>query len=340
MPALVTVIVPVYNGERHLAQSLTSVVDQTYTRWECVVVDDGSTDSTPAIARSFAERDERMRTISQSNAGVSAARNRGLLAASDVDGTLVAFLDGDDVWTPDALEVLIGALVADPDAVGAYGLAEYIDAAGRPIRPGAHSAGQRDRRVLGRFDLTSVEVSEPGTFSNLLVTGTIWPTAVAVHRRAVITAVGGFDSEIVGAEDWDLYLRMSRHGHFRPVDRQVAWYRRHGANTTAGVVMMAEQTARVRWKTWASSDNTSAQRRESARVFRRLAARWSLWCLIAAVRAAVRGRPRVVVHAAAAAGHFARQAARGHPVAPTPRSAELTMRYVARRSEGAGGQLP
>ena len=102
----ISVIVPVYNVERYVRCSLDSVLSQTYSDWECVCVDDGSTDGSGAVLDEYAARDARFRVVHQENAGVSAARNRGMTEAA---GELVAFLDSDDTFDPCALEVMAKA---------------------------------------------------------------------------------------------------------------------------------------------------------------------------------------------------------------------------------------
>jgi glycosyltransferase involved in cell wall biosynthesis len=107
LPAVISVVVPIYNVERYLADCLDSVLAQTVDDLEVVMVDDGSTDGSAAIARAYAERDRRFRLLSQPNAGLSAARNTGIEAAT---GEYLAFLDSDDLLPPDAYGHLLGAL--------------------------------------------------------------------------------------------------------------------------------------------------------------------------------------------------------------------------------------
>lgn len=109
---LVSVLVPVYNVERYLRECLGSLEAQTFTDFEAIVIDDGSTDGSAAIAREFQERDGRFRVVSKANSGYGASMNRGLAEAR---GTYVAILESDDVMEPDALEVLTGA-ASDFDA--------------------------------------------------------------------------------------------------------------------------------------------------------------------------------------------------------------------------------
>lgn len=101
---MISVIVPVYNGGKWLGEALESLKGQTYGDFEAIIVDDGSTDNSAAIAKNICDRDSRFRLITQSNAGVSAARNHGMDLAS---GEWIAFMDADDIIPPDALEVMI-----------------------------------------------------------------------------------------------------------------------------------------------------------------------------------------------------------------------------------------
>ena len=108
MNPLVSVIIPVYNGARHLRAALESVFAQTYPSFEVILVDDGSVDDSSIIAQSFPE----VRYIHQTNQGVAAARNRGIEVAR---GEFLAFLDQDDLWTPDKLRLQIEYLLSHPD---------------------------------------------------------------------------------------------------------------------------------------------------------------------------------------------------------------------------------
>jgi glycosyltransferase involved in cell wall biosynthesis len=105
---LVSVIVPVYNGDRFLADAIESILTQTYQSYEIIVVDDGSTDHSREIALSF----PRVKYLYQPNAGCAAARNRGIEIAK---GEYLGFLDADDLWMPDKLTVQIAAFKANPD---------------------------------------------------------------------------------------------------------------------------------------------------------------------------------------------------------------------------------
>ena len=111
---LVSCVVPVFNAERHLAEALDSIFAQTHRPIEVVVVDDGSTDASAAVAEGYGER---VRVIRQANAGPSAARAAGIDAAR---GELIAFLDADDVWLPEKLALQLGHLTAHPELDGVF----------------------------------------------------------------------------------------------------------------------------------------------------------------------------------------------------------------------------
>jgi GT2 family glycosyltransferase len=265
------VIVPAYNAERWVLRSLSTLQAQTVSTWQCVVVDDGSTDQTAAMVAAVAATDSRIRLVRQPNQGLAAARNAGLRELGDsVD--LLMFLDSDDLLVPDAMELLLDELATRPDAVGAFGLAEYMDVDEKPVLPGAHPARQRARRVTAGLRYHPISPGADTTFADMALYGPIWPPAVALHRRAVVGAVGGFDNSLRMIEDWDLYLRMSRRGPFVMVDRQVAWYRRHDSNVSNDVVKSSFVYAGVVRKAWLDPANTAEQRHVMAVGYRRLRA--------------------------------------------------------------------
>src|SRR5437867_2556724 len=114
MPPCVSVVIPVYNGERYLADAIQSVLDQTYENFEVIVVDDGSTDESAAVAKRFGEA---IRYVHQANGGVSKARNTGIAEAR---GVYLAFLDQDDLWLPDKLSVQVAYLDSHPEVGAVY----------------------------------------------------------------------------------------------------------------------------------------------------------------------------------------------------------------------------
>ena len=183
---VVSVVIAAYNARRTLAETLDSLLAQTFKDFEAIVVDDGSTDDTAALAASTG--DHRVRVVRQANAGVSAARNRG---AVDARGEFLSFLDSDDLWTPDKLAAEVAALRADPAAGLAYTWTRFIDRDGLPLpwTATANAEGMvRDQLLLGCFLANG---------SSIMV------------RRSAFEAVGGYEPSLRTAEDWDFYLRIA-----------------------------------------------------------------------------------------------------------------------------------
>jgi glycosyltransferase involved in cell wall biosynthesis len=184
---LISCIVPVYNGERYLAEALDSILAQTYRPLEILVVDDGSTDRTPEVIAGYGSA---ARTLHQPNAGPAAARNRGIAAAS---GAFLAFLDADDRWHPAKLERQMMRFAARPELDASVTLAQNYWIPELQAEAERH----RDRRY-----------SQP-------VPGYVCQTLLA--RRALFEAIGEFDSltynrEHPLGEDNDWFLRAREHG--------------------------------------------------------------------------------------------------------------------------------
>ena len=110
MSRLVSIIIPCYNAEKYIAETIQSVINQTYKNWELIVVNDGSTDNSPDIIKEFVANDNRIAFIDKPNSGVSDSRNKGLAKAK---GAYIAFLDADDVWNFQYLEKQIENLQAN-----------------------------------------------------------------------------------------------------------------------------------------------------------------------------------------------------------------------------------
>ncbi len=218
-PRAISVVVPAFDREATLPATLDSLLAQTYEAWEAIVVDDGSADGTAALAERYAARDSRIRVHRQANAGVSGARNRGIELAQ---APWLFFLDADDWIVPAAFELLSEALSGDPAADVAYGGYIRVDDAGREVEP-EHPKHEADFFAL--FARTC---------------------AFSVHsclvRAQLVRAVGGFDTDLVTCEDWDLWQRIARMGaRFVGVPEHVARYRlRHGSASGRGRRMLAD----------------------------------------------------------------------------------------------------
>jgi glycosyltransferase involved in cell wall biosynthesis len=265
MPS-VSIVIPAFNRARFLAVTLESVLRQTFQDWECVVVDDGSTDGTSEIAFAFARRDPRVRVARTQNSGASAARNRGF-ALTDPNSEFVTFMDSDDVWLPHALETLQVHARSDPAAAGAHALAETIDENGEVIKPGSYAARGRHRLGLEGKELVQWPLSRPTNFSVLVNGNVLFPPGLVLAHRAIYEQVGGFDETLQGAEDWDMLIRISRLGYLAFVDDVILMYRLHDANLGARPGI-AQQAWLVRCKGFHSPENTPHQQEIARRGWR------------------------------------------------------------------------
>ena len=257
--ALISVVIPTYNGSRFIAETIRSVRGQTLGDWELVVVDDGSTDGTADLAEERCRRDPRVRVIRQANQGEAAARNRGL-ASIDPSARFVIFFDHDDVWEPTALATLHAALVADPTAVAAQGLARFIDAGGRPFDLGYAEAMGRSRRAIVDGRIVDWPSDAPTTFGVLILTPRVWTPGQVLLRREVVERVGPFDAATDWACDLDYWLRVTVHGHIVLLDDVVINYRRHEAAQSNQMRRVWRQVPRIYRKLLASPDLTAEQR--------------------------------------------------------------------------------
>jgi len=209
-PPTVSVVMPVFNRERFVGEAVQSILSQTFANLELIVVDDGSTDRTSEILRSFA--DPRLHVIRQENRGIGAAMNTGLRA---VRGEYVARLDSDDVWLPDMLEAQLRVLEAHPHAGLVYARAQGMEHDGTPH----HSTWGIPQRY-------------PDDSLRSMLYGDCTCNITIVARRACFERGGLYDESLATGEDWDLWLRVARHYPFAFNDRVVARFRWHEDNIT------------------------------------------------------------------------------------------------------------
>jgi glycosyltransferase involved in cell wall biosynthesis len=254
----VSVVVPAYNAVHYLGETIDSIMAQTLTSWELVVVDDGSNDDTYLLAEEYARQDSRIRTVQQDNAGVASARNRGL-AETLRSADYVAFLDADDVWLPDSLEVLVETADKFPRSVGAHGLGQFIDAASRIVRPGECEAMCRPRPTLLNGHVANSPVDAPTTFVSLIISGCIVAPGAVLIRRSVIERVQGFAPAFEICADWDMYIRLARYGDLRFLNRVVLSYRQHADNMSSQRRAQRSEQRRVLQRALTSSENSREQ---------------------------------------------------------------------------------
>jgi glycosyltransferase involved in cell wall biosynthesis len=207
---------PVYNGERFIAEAVTSVLTSGFADLELLVVDDGSTDASVAEAKRAAAGDPRLRILELQHGGVGAARDAALRAAR---GELIANMDADDVMLPGRLNRQLEFLDRHRDHVAVGGRVLTIDAEGKPFG------------VVGRF-----ETHEAIDAQLLAGDGGAMPNPVAMFRRASALEIGGYNLHLqhVG-EDYDLWLRLAEVGRIANLPDVLIRYRLHDNNVSTGV---------------------------------------------------------------------------------------------------------
>jgi len=221
-----SVIIPCYNQGRFLAAAIESVLNQRSGAVEVIVVNDGSSDGTAEVAARYAGR---IRYLYQPNAGLSAARNTGLLEAR---GEFVLVLDADDYLYPDTLTMHAAVAARNLDADVFHGGVQYVDSLG-------HVLGQRDAERL-----------TPDPFHALLAGNPLACHSLTIRRRA-LAEVGFFDIRLRAAEDWDLWLRLAVAGReFVPVPGALVAYRRHPGQMTTEFERMWSSGLTVLRKAW------------------------------------------------------------------------------------------
>lgn len=213
--SLISVIVPVYNGGETIKETIESVLNQTFSNLELIIIDDGSQDSTLNIISNI--KDSRLKVFSYQNAGVAISRNRGIQKAG---GKFIAFLDADDLWTSDKLEAQLKALQSNPQAAVAYSWVDYINAEGEFLHNGNHITinGNAYKQMLVE------NILENG--SNPLV------------RRDALIKVGDFDQSLTPAEDWDMWLRLAACYDFVTVPYPQILYRTLSSSGSSNVLKM------------------------------------------------------------------------------------------------------
>ncbi len=199
---LISVIIPVYNGEKTIKDTIESVLNQTFSDLELIVINDGSQDATSEIVNRI--REPRLKFFSYPNAGLAASRNRGISLAV---GEFISFIDADDLWTPDKLESQFNALQVNAQAAVAYSWTDWIDESGQFLRPGGYiiANGNVYEQLLKR------DFIEGG--SNVLI------------RTQALAEVGGFDESLNAVEDWDMWLRLAARYEFASIPSPQILYR-------------------------------------------------------------------------------------------------------------------
>lgn len=217
MPTI-SIIIPAYNAEKTLLETINSVQKQTFSDFELIVINDGSTDRTLEILQSVEY--ERLQVFSYENGGLPTARNRGIGRSI---GEFIAFLDADDLWAPDKLELQLAALQAHPKAGLAYSWTYNMSETGELLYP--------------------VEPSFSGrVYANLLLWNFLSNGSNPLIRKRAIDSIGKFCPELKSAEDWDYWLRLAVNWDFVLVPKHQVFYRRSASSMSSKLNTMKQES--------------------------------------------------------------------------------------------------
>lgn len=219
---LVSVIIPAFNAQAYIAETLESLLAQTYQNFEVIVVDDGSSDRTSEIVESFVQRDERIRLLKQQNAGCGNARNTAL---QESKGEYIAPIDADDIWFPEKLGKQVKCLEESDPSVGlVYSWSVYLNAS---------------TEVIGFSPFAQFGRVEGNVFNFLVFYNFLDNASTMMYRRSCLDRVGIYDRSLRTCEDWDLYLRIAEHYQFRIVPEYLIGYRQYLGSISTNCTTMA-----------------------------------------------------------------------------------------------------
>jgi len=202
---LISVVIPTYNHGQFIEEAIESVLAQTYKNLEVIVIDDGSTDNTRQALEKY---NKEINYIYQKNIGVSSARNRGISVAK---GELIAFLDSDDAWLPEKLE-LQADLMSENKSISLVACGVYI----------TDYLGGIKREWTPKNPLTHTEF-----LGQLRIRNDFINSSSALVRRECFKRIGGFDESLQFGEDWDMWLRIAKYYEMRFVEKPLVKIRKH-----------------------------------------------------------------------------------------------------------------
>lgn len=227
---IISIVMPAYNGERTILETLNSLQEQTFSDFEIIVINDGSTDSTLEILNNF--KDPRLKIFSYENGGLTVARNRGLSHSS---GEFITLLDQDDLWTPDKLELQLAALQQNPEAGVAYSWTCFMGANKEWFYSGNHV----------NF--------EGNVFADLLIDNFLDNGSNPLMRRKAIESVGEFDPVVGPCDDWDYWLRLASQYPFVLVPKEQIFYRQSSTSLTSKAEVINDASVLVLEKAFQSA---------------------------------------------------------------------------------------
>jgi len=221
----ISVVIPVHNGEKTIQETINSILDQTFTDFELIIINDGSSDRTVEIIGN--NPDSRIKLYSYPNKGLSASRNRGIQRSQ---GDYISFIDADDLWTKDKLASQYHALQATPTAAIAYSGTSRMD---------EHS------KILYNIGLANLRGK---VYSYLLLRDIVGSGSnPLIQRQAMLDllATGGFDESLKAAEDWDFWIKLSAKYEFIDVPLHQILYRRSPQSMSSQLTRQEQETLKV-----------------------------------------------------------------------------------------------
>lgn len=232
----ISIVVPAYNAGHFLEIAVRSVMAQTCADWELVIVDDGSSET----LLPFDEWDARIRLIRQQNSGQAVARNVGIAQTS---GEFIAFLDADDVWLPQKLELQLEAMRSDPTLGLCHTQFEIVDQENRHIEDGYGGGVNNYLRLLEGCSIV---------------------TSSVMARRAALESIDGFDSGVEPSEDYDVWLRIARLYPIAGIGESLVLYRKHAQNLSSNYRVMCAASDQVLRKHFVAAARCGDRRVQSA----------------------------------------------------------------------------
>ncbi len=227
----VSIIIPAYNAMVYLLDTLQSALGQTFSDFEVLIINDGSSDSIVEWAAQI--RDPRVQLISQENQGLSGARNTGIWRSQ---GEYLAFLDADDIWEPTKLEKQVACLDRNPSVGLVSSWVSCIDDKGNWIESPQTPKSRGDELKRDLF------------VSNIVLCG-----STPMVRRCCFEKVGFFDRTLRSIEDWDMWLRMAPHYQLYAIQEPLVQYRKHSNSMSKNLKVMVESVNEVTTKAFRSA---------------------------------------------------------------------------------------
>ncbi|MGL4881059.1 MAG: glycosyltransferase family 2 protein [Waterburya sp.] len=218
----VSIIIPTYNSEDTIEETIASIQQQSFTNWELIIIDDGSQDNTVDIVKNIVE--PRLKLFVYENGGVGMARNRGIAQAT---GEFITFLDADDLWTCDKLALQIEALNQNPQAKVAYSWTSFIDENGKFLFSGKtlYYQGNVYKHLL---------------LTNFLLSG----SNILIHRD-VLQVVIGFNPDLPYVADWNFYLRLAKNFDFAVVPKYQILYRQSANSMSSKIEEIKQESLQI-----------------------------------------------------------------------------------------------